>query len=127
MTIDNCGANALRLVFNSSRCGAARTGLTYIFKGVIIILANYGYEDGSGHYYIRIDTGKCAECAAKGCIEACPEKLFVTELDDFDDEVVVIREDGRNTLQTSCALCKSEGKTELCVASCGKDTIGFSW
>ena len=50
------------------------------------MLANYGYEDGSGHYYIKIDTSKCAECTDKACIPACPEKLFVTELDDFDDE-----------------------------------------
>ena len=57
------------------------------------MIANYGYEDGSGHYYIKIDTSKCAECSDKGCISTCPEKLFATELDDFDDEVVLIRED----------------------------------
>lgn len=91
------------------------------------MIANYGYEDGSGHYYIKIDTAKCAECEGKGCIAVCPEKLFVTELDDFDDEVVVIREDGRNTLQTDCAHCKADGKTELCIAACEAGAIGFSW
>lgn len=91
------------------------------------MIANYGYEDGSGNYYIRIDTAKCAECEDKECIEACPEKLFVTELDDFDDEVVVIREDGRNTLQTACANCKASGKAELCLDACGGEAIGFSW
>lgn len=91
------------------------------------MIANYGYEDGSGNYYIRIDTSKCADCEAKGCIEACPEQLFVTELDDFDDEVVVIREDGRNTLQTDCAHCKASGKAELCLAACPEEAIGFTW
>lgn len=91
------------------------------------MIANYGYEDGSGHYYIKIDTSKCAGCESKACISACPEKLFVTELDDFDDEVVIIREDARNTLQTSCANCKAEEKTELCVAVCEAKAIGFSW
>jgi len=91
------------------------------------MIANYGYEDGSGHYYIRIDTAKCAGCADKGCISACPEKLFATELDDFDDEVVLIREDARNTLQTSCAHCKAEGAGELCMKACQPSAIGFSW
>lgn len=91
------------------------------------MIANYGYEDGSGHYYIKIDTSKCAQCTDKGCIEICPEKLFVSELDDFDDEVVVIREDCRNTLLTNCAFCKSNGAKELCRQACKFDAIGFSW
>ena len=91
------------------------------------MIANYGYEDGSGYYYIKIDTNKCAECETKKCIEVCPEKLFVSELDDFDDEVVVIKEDARNTLQTACAFCKADGKVELCKAACDADAIGFSW
>lgn len=91
------------------------------------MIANYGYEDGSGHYYIKIDTSKCAECEEKGCIKACPEKLFATELDDYDDEVVVIVEDRRNTLKTDCANCKADGKHELCVEACKFDAISFSW
>ena len=91
------------------------------------MIANYGYEDGSGHYYIKIDTSKCAECSDKGCISNCPEKLFVTELDDFDDEVVLIREDARNTLQTNCAQCKCSTEKELCAAACTANAIGFSW
>jgi len=91
------------------------------------MIANYGYEDGSGHYYIKIDTSKCAECKAKACITACPEKLFATELDDFDDEVVLIKEDARNTLQMNCARCKSDGEKEICRQACEADAIGFSW
>ncbi|MDR1131193.1 MAG: ferredoxin [Oscillospiraceae bacterium] len=91
------------------------------------MLAHYGYEDGSGHYYIRLDTAKCAECPEKGCISACPEQLFATELDDFDDEVVLIREAARNTLQASCASCKANGEMELCRSVCPADAIGFSW
>jgi len=91
------------------------------------MIANYGYEDGSGHYYIKIDTSKCAECSAKGCITSCPEGLFATEMDDFDDEVVIIREDARNTLLTSCANCKAGGEKELCISNCEAGAIGFSW
>ncbi len=91
------------------------------------MIANYGYEDGSGHYYIKIDTAKCAECATKACIEVCPEKLFANELDDFDDEVVVIREEVRHTLQTNCANCKADDKTGVCVSKCEAEAISFSW
>ena len=91
------------------------------------MIANYGYEDGSGHYYIKIDTSKCAECQTKACITACPEKLFATELDDFDDEVVLIHEDARNTLQMTCSRCKANGEKELCRQACEADAIGFSW
>jgi ferredoxin len=91
------------------------------------MIANYGYEDGSGHYYIKIDTSKCAECSKKGCITSCPEALFATEMDDFDDEVVLIRDNARNTLQTSCARCKAGGEKELCIKACEAGAIGFSW
>ena len=91
------------------------------------MLANYGYEDGSGHYYIKIDTSKCAECTDKGCIKACPEGLFATELDDFDDEVVLIKEDCRNTLLANCALCKANGHNELCIKACTPGAVSFSW
>lgn len=91
------------------------------------MIANYGYEDGSGHYYIKIDTDKCAECKDKACIEACPEKLFVSELDDFDDEIVCIREDSRHTLGTACAFCKADGHNEKCIAACAAGAIVHSW
>lgn len=91
------------------------------------MIANYGYEDGSGHYYIKIDTSKCAECEGKACITACPEKLFATELDDFDDEVVLIREDVRHTLATNCASCKGQGNTEPCIKACPAGAITLSW
>ncbi|NCC66873.1 MAG: 4Fe-4S dicluster domain-containing protein [Clostridia bacterium] len=91
------------------------------------MIANYGYEDGSGHYYIKIDTSKCAECENKACITVCPEKLFATELDDFDDEVVIIREEVRHTLATNCANCKRQGGTEPCIKACPEGAITLSW
>ena len=32
--------------------------------------ANYGYKDGSGEYYITIDTELCNSCSK--CVEVCP-------------------------------------------------------
>jgi len=53
------------------------------------MLANYGYKDGSGEYFITIDTEKCDGCGK--CVEACPEHCFQVgsdENDPFRDEPV---------------------------------------
>ena len=49
------------------------------------MLSNYGYEDGSGSYYITIDTDKCCECEDKPCLDACPHEILQMELDDYDE------------------------------------------
>ena len=64
------------------------------------MLSNYGYEDGSGNYYITIDTDKCSECGEKPCLQACPEGIFQTELDDYDDECP-----GRSAQQAASDMC----------------------
>ena len=52
------------------------------------MIANYGYKDGSGEYYISIDTDKCIGCAAeRACLAACPKSMFEIITDDYDDEV----------------------------------------
>lgn len=94
------------------------------------MIANYGYEDGSGSYYITIDTNKCGICEEKGCLKACPAELFQLELDDWDDEVVVIRKDLCNTIRTQCSECKSaDHKLERlpCQQACAAKAIVHSW
>ena len=39
-------------------------------------LANYGYTDGSGDWYIRIDTALCTGCG--DCVAACPVERIDT-------------------------------------------------
>ena len=43
------------------------------------MLANYGYEDASGNYYIRIDTSICAENRPEllPCQSACGRDAIV--------------------------------------------------
>jgi|LGVF01.2.fsa_nt_gb ferredoxin-like protein FixX len=92
------------------------------------MVANYGYEDGSGTYYISLDTDKCSNCKEKGCIKACPSSLFQVELNDWDDEVVVINK--CNTLGLECARCKSminDAEELPCQAACMFDAITHSW
>ena len=94
------------------------------------MLANYGYEDASGNYYISINTDVCAECEEKACIKACPAGLFETEIDDYDDEVVTVKERFRNVLKTQCSGCKpAEGRPEIlpCQAGCPETAVKHSW
>jgi hypothetical protein len=94
------------------------------------MIANYGYTDGSGEYYISIDTAACTECEEKGCVGACVSGVFEIEPDDFDDEVAVVRESVRNSLKTVCSGCKpTVGRaTELpCEQACEKGKITHSW
>lgn len=94
------------------------------------MLANYGYEDASGTYYIRIDTDICAECENKGCLKACPAGLFKIVPDDYDDEVAVVREELRNSLRNLCSGCKPhEGRRSVlpCQSECPSPAIEHSW
>jgi len=94
------------------------------------MLSNYGYEDGSGSYYIQIDTDRCCDCEDKPCIGACPEGLFERLLDDYDEEVVQIREDERNRLRLKCVVCKNRENREnapACIAACPHGAIRHTW
>ena len=94
------------------------------------MLSNYGYADGTGTYYIQIDTDACVECETKACTSACPKGIFEVIEDDWEDEVAAIREDARNQLKTVCASCKSADRTgnELpCAAACGQGAIRHTW
>jgi sterol 3beta-glucosyltransferase len=48
------------------------------------MIANYGYEDGSGFYYITIDGDLCARCANHPCVTACPQNVYAIESAPFD-------------------------------------------
>ena len=46
------------------------------------MIANYGYEDGSGAYYISLNIDKCGICKDRGCLSGCPYGVFELEVDD---------------------------------------------
>jgi len=91
--------------------------------------ANYGYLDGSGQYFITIDTDKCIGCEPKGCITACPKEMFQRYTDDYDDEVVEIKKDFRKKIKYECAPCKPVTNRPLlpCQAACPFGAIEHSW
>lgn len=97
------------------------------------MLCNYGYEDGSGSYYIQIDSDQCCECEEKPCVQACPAGLFEVCLDDYDDEIVMIREGVRNQLKQKCVVCKNRENAEQeksglrCMQVCTRNALKHTW
>jgi len=93
--------------------------------------ANYGYKDGSGEYFITVDTEKCTGCG--DCVSACPADVFEIVADPFDplaeSEIAVVREEHRNKLKYSCAPCKPTGERPPlpCVEACKPGAIEHSW
>ena len=95
------------------------------------MLANYGYKDGSGEFFITIDTDKCDGC--KDCVPACPSAVFIVGEDPNDplrdEPVAVVSEEQRKKLKYSCAPCKPDrDRPQLpCVTACTPLAISHSW
>ena len=95
------------------------------------MLANYGYKDGSGDFFITIDTDKCNGCG--DCVKVCPAKVLELGTDESDPfreiPVVAVSEEHRKKIKYSCAPCKTtSGKVVLpCVKSCQLCAISHSW
>ena len=97
------------------------------------MIANYGYEDGSGYYYITIDGDICARCSDHPCTAACPQGVYLIEMDDYDDLVAVVSESARKRLRELCSQCKGQngaGGTQHrlpCTAACPGGALRHSW
>ncbi len=72
------------------------------------MIANYGYKDGSGDYFIAIDTDKCNGC--NDCVSACPYGVMDVGPDEndplSDEEVAFVTEAERKKIKYTCAPCK---------------------
>jgi ferredoxin len=98
------------------------------------MIANYGYDDGSGYYYITINGDVCARCETHPCVEACPSGVYAIELDDYDDVVAVVAEKIRRRLREACSSCKGQngagGVAERnlpCTSACPGNALRHSW
>jgi ferredoxin len=95
------------------------------------MIANYGYKNGSGEYFISIDTVRCNGCG--DCVDACPYGVLEVAQDEYDplreEPVARVSEDHRNRISYSCAPCKTASVSNPlpCVAACPTEAIDHSW
>ena len=92
------------------------------------MITHYGYRDGSGEYYIIIDTEKCNGCSK--CVEHCPQDALelITIMVDLEDELVVaVTEEHRNNIKYTCSSCKPESGKTPCMLACQQEAITCIW
>ena len=104
----------------------------YTLHRGFIMIANFGYQDGSGAYFISIDTDLCDGCG--DCLPACPAQIFEVRDEDPNDPfreipVAAVKESKRKKIKYACSSCKPvSGRTPLsCVVACKKGAIKHSW
>ena len=89
--------------------------------------ANYGFSDGTGEYYLTIDTDRCDGCGA--CVPACPQSVLEVVSDDWDELKARVRPEMQRRLADLCwgyhARCCREGQS--CQAACPHDAIRHTW
>jgi Fe-S-cluster-containing hydrogenase component 2 len=96
------------------------------------MIANFGYKDGSGEFFISIDTDKCDGCG--DCVPICPSNIFEVRDEDPNDPfrgmpVAAIKESERKKIKYACSSCKpvSDRPPLPCVGVCKAGAIKHSW
>ncbi len=92
------------------------------------MITHYGYIDGSGEYFIVVDSEKCNGC--RKCVEICPQGALeiVTEFIDLEDKRVVgVSESHRKRISYTCAGCKPQRGKAPCVLLCPEQAITCVW
>ncbi len=94
------------------------------------MIANYGFKDGSGDWFVTMDEDKCNGCGK--CLEVCPAKILKVgpnEIDLFREEsVAFVKPEERNKTKYSCAPCRPGYGAEAapCVGVCKPKAIAHS-
>jgi Fe-S-cluster-containing hydrogenase component 2 len=92
------------------------------------VITHYGYIDGSGEYFIVVDSDKCVGCGK--CVTACPQTAFelITEFIDLEDKTVAaIKESQRKKIKYTCDVCRPEANQTPCVLACPEKAIKCIW
>jgi predicted CoA-substrate-specific enzyme activase len=88
---------------------------------------SYGYSDGTGEYYITVDTGKCDGCGK--CVEACYAGNLEIGKNDQGQPKAMVKDTVRKKIHLVCAGHKfcSAGHPVNCHSACPQDAINHSW
>jgi ferredoxin len=92
--------------------------------------ALYGFQDGSGDWFLIIDTEKCNGCGA--CVAVCPAHALEMGEDEFDpfneEQVARVKDVERNKIRYTCAPCKPGVSVDPvpCVAVCEPGALAHS-
>ncbi len=86
---------------------------------------NYGYSDGTGEYFISVDTAKCDGC--NKCVTACPAGLFVVANDESGKPRAMVKEELRKKIATGCPGFRNCGQAVNCHSVCARDAIRHTW
>jgi ferredoxin len=91
------------------------------------VKANYGYADGSGEYYLTVDTDLCNGCG--DCVPVCPKGILEVIVDDYDEPKAAMKAAFARSLADACPgyqICAAR-QTLNCHGACPKDAIRHSW
>jgi len=92
------------------------------------VIIHYGYSDGSGDYYVTLDTDKCVGCGL--CIQKCRQGILQLEtifIDLEDKTVASVKKEQRKKIRYTCASCKPEKDKTLCQLACKTEALEFTW
>jgi len=88
---------------------------------------HYGYTDGTGNYFITIDTGQCDGC--EECVRACPSDVFIVAEDENSQPKAKVKEEARKKLAFLCpgfSACSHTHEIN-CHTVCPNEAISHSW
>ncbi len=112
-----CGALGAALFARDRSLGKATT---------TSVKTQYGYDDGSGVFYISIDGGLCNGCGK--CVDVCPAKVLAMNLD-HGHPVAEVKEAVRKKITLYCPGFEACNKQNLvnCHTICKEKAIEHSW
>jgi len=87
----------------------------------------YGYADGTGNYFITIDTARCDGCGE--CVPACPSGIFEVTANESGQPKAKVKEGVRKKLVMVCPgyeACLSKLERN-CHKLCPGDAINHTW
>ena len=89
------------------------------------MISYYGYSDGSGEYFLIVDSDKCNGC--QKCVTQCPQNILHLELmfiDLEDKPVAAVKEEQCNKIRYTCTQhCTPEKNQTPCIFACPTNAI----